>query len=307
MGKPTATDRPRLPSLSHSFTLDFVILINGTKEEAIDQRNKVAGVLETLGLTLSVEKTRITHWSEPVNFLGYHIHGEIRPRGVQIRAILSIPKEKERLIRRELLKVASYHHIPEIDAMLSMNAKFRGWSNYYKYANTTSEVFERVSRKMWWFYAHFLARKQRQSIRKLLTWAHKAGRRKVVGKGEGRRDTFIIPVGKKEQYLDIFPPRTAEIKAVPNSETWTVDLKPVIPTNWTHGRSAATRLTALAKNDGICERCGENPAQQVHHPNRMRTKRTLRARVASDKDQQQQAKALCKECHLEEHHGKWQD
>jgi group II intron reverse transcriptase/maturase len=286
---------------------DFVILVNGTQEETRDEKNKVEVLLKEMGLTLSEEKTRITHWDEPVRFLGYDIQGVMRARGVQIRAILSIPKEKERTIRRELLKVASYHHIPEIDAMLSMSAKFRGWSNYYKYANAPSEVFERVSRKMWWFYAHFLARKQRQSIRKLLTWAHKTGREKVVKKRNGEsRGTFTVPVGKKEIYLDIFPPKTAEIKTVANEGTWTVDLKPVNPASWNQGRSAATRLTALARSEGICERCGENPVQHIHHTERMKTKRTTLAKIASDKDQREQAKALCKECHLEAHHGKWQ-
>jgi retron-type reverse transcriptase len=108
---------------------DFVILVNGIEEEAIDIKNKVEDQLATIGLKLSVEKTRITHWDKPITFLGYHIHGELRDRGVQIKAILTIPKEKERLIRRELLKTASYHHIPEIDAMLNMSAKFRGWCN----------------------------------------------------------------------------------------------------------------------------------------------------------------------------------
>lgn len=286
---------------------DFVILVNGTKEDATDQKDKVERLLKDMGLILSEEKTRITHWDEPVMFLGYNIQGEIRSRGVQIRAILSIPKEKERTIRRELLRVASYHHIPEIDAMLTMGAKFRRWSNYYKYANEPSEVFERISRKMWWFYAHFLARKQRQSIRKLLTWAHKTGREKVVKKRNGvGRGTFTIPVGKKEIYLDIFPPKTAEIKAVANEGTWTVDLKPVNPANWHTGRSAATRLTALARSEGICERCGKNPAQHIHHAERMKTKRTTLAKIASDKDQREQATALCKECHLEAHHGNWQ-
>src|SRR5262245_36504428 len=82
------------------------------------------------GLTLSEEKTSITHWSKPITFLGYHIHGKLRDKGVQISAMLSIPKEKERAIRRELSQTAGYHHIPEIDAMLTMNAKFRGWCNY---------------------------------------------------------------------------------------------------------------------------------------------------------------------------------
>jgi RNA-directed DNA polymerase len=165
---------------------DFVILVNGTKEEAIDHKNKVEGHLAAMGLTLSVEKTSITHWEKPIRFLGYDIHGRQRAKGVQITAVLSIPKEKERAIRRELVRVASYHHIPEIDAMMSMNAKFRGWCNYYKYANNPHLVFNGVARKMWWFYAHFLARKQRSSMRALLTRANTNGSYRMITKGTSK-------------------------------------------------------------------------------------------------------------------------
>lgn len=250
-----------------------------------------------------MEKTRITHWDKPITFLGYHIHGELRDRGVQRKAILTIPKEKERLIRRELLKTASYHHIPEPDALLTISAKFRGWCNYYKYANSPQVVFNRLSQKMWWFFAHFLARNRRSSIKSLLTWANTTGKHKMVTKGNDRRGTFTIKNGKREIYLDVFPPKTAAILAVTTKETWTVDLQPVNPMNWMQGRSAATRLTALARSEGTCERCGENPAAQVHHTNRMKSQRTMLAKVMSDKDQQEQALALCKECHLAVHHG----
>jgi hypothetical protein len=241
-----------------------------------------------------------------MTFLGYHIHGEIRTKGVQIRAVLTIPTEKERAIRRELLKVSRYHHIPEVDAILSMNAKFRGWCNYYKYASNPQGVFGRVSHKMWWFFTHYLARKHKSSVKKLLSWAQRTGMYKVVQKGQNRRRTFTISVGAKGTSLNVFPPKTAEIRQLTNKDTWTVDVKPVNPNNWIQGRSAATRLLALAKAHGRCERCGDNPAQQVHHHNRMKTKRSMLARVMSDKDQRRQAKALCKECHLEEHHGTWQ-
>ena len=284
---------------------DFVILVNGSCEEAIDYKNKVEGHLEAMGLKLSEEKTSITHWAKPITFLGYHIHGELRINGVQIQAILSIPKEKERTIRRELLRVASYYHIPELDAMLAMNAKFRGWCNYYKYANSPQGVFNRTAQKMWWFYAHFLARKHKSSIKALLTRLKKNGSSKVVRKGNDRRGTFTIRVGKREQYLDLFPPKTAEIRQVTNKETWTVDLKPVNPESWLQGRSAATRLTAIARSEGTCERCGENPAMHVHHKNRMGTKGSILAKIASDKGQREQAQALCKECHLEAHHGRF--
>ena len=286
---------------------DFVILVNGTKEEAIDHKNKVEGQLAAMGLKMSEEKTSITHWSKPSTFLGYHVHGIQRLKGVQIRAILSIPKEKERAIRRELVRVASYHHIPEIDAMLSMSAKFRGWCNYYKYADNPQEIFARIGSKMWWWYAHFLARKHKSSMKALLQKAVKNGSYKMITKGTVRRKTFVIELGKgKNIYLDKFPPKTAQIEAVTNKETWTVDLKPVNPDKWLQGRSAATRLSALARSEEICERCRENPVMHVHHPNRMKTKRTMLAKVASDRDQQNQAQALCKDCHLEVHHGTWQ-
>lgn len=258
-----------------------------------------------MGLTLSVDKTRMTHWDKPITFLGYHIEGARRINGVQRRAVLTIPKEQERLIRRDLLTVARYHHIPEEDAMISMNAKFRGWCNYDKYANNPTIVFRRVSQKMWWFFAHFQARKHKKSMQGLLTWAHTSGRYKTVTKGNDRRLTFTSQVGKREIYLDIFPPKSAEIRQVTNKETWTVDLKPVNPRNWTQGRSAATRLSALARSEGLCARCGKNPAQQVHHTHRMKTTRTVLARIKSDKDQKEHAPALCKECHLEAHHGNY--
>jgi Group II intron, maturase-specific domain len=284
----------------------FVILVNGTKEEAIDYKNKVQKHLENMGLQLSEEKTKLTHWDKPITFLGYHIHGKLRRNGVQIGAILSIPKEKERAVRRELVRVASYHHIPEADAMLSMNAKFRGWCNYYKYANSPQVVFGRIGRKMWWCYAHFLARKSKCSIKYLLTRMTKNGRKKVITKGIRKRDTFTLRIDKREIFLDIFPPLSGQIRQVSNNETWTVDLKPVNPEKWQHGHSVATRLTALARSEGICERCKENPAVHVHHKNRMKSKGTLLAKMASDRSQHNQAVALCKECHLEVHHGSWQ-
>jgi len=183
---------------------DFVILVNGTKGEAIDYKNKIEGHLANMGLTLSEEKTSITHWSKPIKFLGYLIQGIQRTNGVQIRAILSIPKEKERAIRRELVRVASYHHIPEIDAMLAMNAKFRGWCNYYKYANNPQIVFSRISQKMWWFYAHFLARKQGSNIKALLQRTKKNGSYRMVTKGADKKRTFTIKLDKgKIIYLDV--------------------------------------------------------------------------------------------------------
>ena len=73
-------DRPCLPSLSHSFTLDFVVFWNGTKAGAHAIKEELGGFLNTMGLTLSEDKTHVTHVTEGFDFLGYRV---IRSRGTK--------------------------------------------------------------------------------------------------------------------------------------------------------------------------------------------------------------------------------
>ena len=62
MGKPAATDRPYLPSLSHSFTLDWVVTCR-TRVEAQRALVDAKKILTALGVTLNEEKTHIVHVS----------------------------------------------------------------------------------------------------------------------------------------------------------------------------------------------------------------------------------------------------
>jgi len=282
---------------------DWVVLCNGTKEQAYTMKEELQTVLENMGLKLSEEKTKITHITEGFSFLGYRI---IREMGTsKMVTKVEIPEAAMKKFRHKTREMLAPRTTKESMSanIIALNQFIRGWCNYYKYADSPQSTFSRLSHKTWWFFGHFLARGRRSSIKSLLIWATKTGKSKVVTKGNSRRLTFTTQNGKREMYLDIFPPKTAEILAVSNKETWTADLKPVNPMNWMQGRSAATRLTALARSEGICERCGENPAAQVHHRNRMKHKRTMLAKVASDKDQRTQAQARCKECHLDVHHG----
>src|SRR5690606_12924259 len=49
---------------------DFLVLVAGTREDAISIRDWVAEVLSPMGLRLSPEKTKITHIDEGLDFLG---------------------------------------------------------------------------------------------------------------------------------------------------------------------------------------------------------------------------------------------
>ena len=58
MGKPAATDRPYLPSLSHSFTLDFVICFQ-YREDAERVSQVLRKRLEKFALALEPSKTKL--------------------------------------------------------------------------------------------------------------------------------------------------------------------------------------------------------------------------------------------------------
>ncbi|HZS04539.1 MAG TPA: reverse transcriptase domain-containing protein [Blastocatellia bacterium] len=282
---------------------DFVALIAGNRKETEAIRDRLSLKLSEMGLTLSEEKTKLTHWSRPVSFLGYRIKGKRRTKGVGIRAVLIIPPEKIRRITESIEEVCSYRHIPEADAMVEVSAMFRGWCNYYRYANSPQPCFSRVARKTWWAYAHYLVRKTKtSSIRKLIVREETAGRLVTETKNGRRRLTFRIQAGKRFLTLDIFPPKTGRIISIRPVQDWQADLKPFTPLSWQGGRSFATPLEARDRSNGICERCHTNPAQYVHHTVPIRG-RSILARIMSDRSQRYTAQALCQECHLKAHGG----
>ncbi len=197
----------------------------------------------------------------------------------------------------------NYYHIPEADALVEVSAMFRGWCNYYRYAQSPQPCFSKVAQQTWWAFAHYLTRKTKtSSIRKLIVREKKAGRLVTEKKNGRTRLTFRVQAGKKVLVLDIFPPRTEQIITLATTQQWQADLKPFKPLIWQSGRSFATRLEARDRAQGVCERCHTNPVQSIHHTVPMKG-RSILARIMSDRSQQYTAQALCQECHVEVHGG----
>ncbi len=281
---------------------DFVLLIVGAKSEAEAIRNKVKERLSEMGLSLNEGKTKITHWSRTVPFLGYNIKGKLKERGVGIRAGLMIPQERKQKVKDTVKQICGYYHIPEADAMNQLSAVYRGWSNYYRYATSPQRAFNDIAYYVWSEYAHLLARKQKSSIAKMIRREREAGRLRQVKKNNRLRTTFQTKVGNRTMTLDNFPPQSGQIRTVPNGQEWRVDLKPVIAMSWQSGRSLTTRLAALDRANGVCEGCKEKAIEDIHHRVPIRGRAFL-ARVMSDQRQKETAIALCKGCHLEAHGG----
>src|SRR5439155_14719145 len=145
MGKPAATDRPRLTPLSHSFTLD-VIAHCRTEKEAQEMRKAIAARLQSCGLELHPEKTKIvycrddsrkkTYPNEKFDFLGY----TFRPRSSTnrqgkffINFSPAVSNQAAKVIRDKFrswkLPQRSDKAIEDLSRMF--NPIIRGWIQYY--------------------------------------------------------------------------------------------------------------------------------------------------------------------------------
>jgi len=69
-----------------------VVLCNGTKAEAQAIKQELGECLSTMGLTLSEEKTKVTHITEGFDFLGYRIIRRLGRKGKMAPKVL-IPKK----------------------------------------------------------------------------------------------------------------------------------------------------------------------------------------------------------------------
>ena len=76
---------------------DWCLVISGTKADAETLREEIAGVLSTIGLRLSQEKTLITHIDEGLMFLGWRIQRH-RKRGTNRYYVYTYPPQSRQAV-----------------------------------------------------------------------------------------------------------------------------------------------------------------------------------------------------------------
>src|SRR3989449_7168068 len=169
MGKPAATARPCLRSLSHSFTLDCVVLCNGTKAEAHAMKQELGEFLSHMGLTLSEEKTKVTHITEGFDFLGYRIIRNMGTSGKMVPKVL-IPHKAIKQCQYKVRGMLGPRTTNESFSakILALNRLIRGWCAYYRSTSSPQWGFREVERKLFWDMAHWLGKKYKAKIPKVL-------------------------------------------------------------------------------------------------------------------------------------------
>ena len=114
---------------------DFVIMTNGSGQDAAQLKEHAAKVLATVGLTLSESKTRVAHLSEGIDFLGFHIQWKKR-RGDRKWFCMVFIADKAFTKIKQTIRALTPRRSPRplTDVINEVNAALRGWTYYFRHA-----------------------------------------------------------------------------------------------------------------------------------------------------------------------------
>lgn len=280
---------------------DFaVILCNMSKTEAQQLKATLAQWMPThLGLPLNQDKTLITPWRKQVRFLGYDLQGRSNRNGTKWLH-LSVPKTAVREVVAKIKRATVYPQAPHYDVFSNVNAVARGWMNYYRYAHNTNRIGGKLSLVIFWRTAHYLAKKHRCSIAKLMAKHYDRSPK------TGCKALFIYkpdqPPAPENRYF-IWHKTPTRLSLA--TTTWVDDKQAYLNTNWAKGRSQQKRLETKAAAEEQCQSCGTTMGPFItHHPNRLSKAKRVKqgwGHVAQS-GIEQHTKLLCQACHISHHH-----
>jgi RNA-directed DNA polymerase len=148
---------------------DWCLLVKGTRADAEALKDAIAGVLATMGLRLSEEKTLITHIDEGLDFLGWRIQRH-RKRGTSRHYVYVYPSKKavqavKARIKGLCRQVAVNQPLDELLRRIGM--ALRGWCGYFRHG-VSSAVFAYLRDYTWRSVWRWIRRKHRRSTWKEL-------------------------------------------------------------------------------------------------------------------------------------------
>src|SRR2546425_4494 len=142
---------------SYFDTMPHRRLINGTKAEALAIKEELKELLSTMGLTLSEEKTKVTHITDGFDFLGYRVIRSIGTKGKMIPKVL-IPERAIKHFQDNIRRILSPSTTKDSAKakIIAVNRVIRGWCEYYRCTNSPSMIFRKVENEVFWGMAHWL-------------------------------------------------------------------------------------------------------------------------------------------------------
>ncbi|MHB1001447.1 MAG: group II intron reverse transcriptase/maturase [Armatimonadota bacterium] len=176
---------------------DFIVTCNGHIDDVRKLKDDISAFLrDELHLTLSEEKTVITHVNDGFTFLGFHFyrgidrHGLWKPKAEVPDSRIEAVKEKI----RELTGRDRVHH-DEATIVTQLNRVLRGWGNYYRHV-PASQAFRIVDRYAYdrltrWYKHKYKWSRTGVAIMRL---THDVGNKRLFATWQGKNGTQRIPL-----------------------------------------------------------------------------------------------------------------
>jgi hypothetical protein len=279
---------------------DWVAIWNGTQARAEEIKAEIKNFLaEELKLRLSEEKTLITHVDDGFDFLGYHWQGGKHWSDGRWCLFSRVPAKATRRFRDKIKRTTHNVFADEVAVFTALASLIRGWGNYYAYA-AVSRSMKGLDAFIYHEVWKYCRRKNKQSGAKAvyekytlpppLRQTGYLSLGLVVGEqvvripclsGIPRKPLrFPYPAHPYLHHHQVLPhPRTTD-------EPW---WEQQVWSGYEEDRVGQKRLSIeVLARDSICQICGQQPAQEVHHTPAWSETHSHDAR---------QALGICQGCH----------
>ncbi|MGW1196079.1 group II intron reverse transcriptase/maturase [Streptomyces sp. NPDC002536] len=114
---------------------DFVVLVDGERDDATALREDITDALQPIGLRLAEAKTQMVHMSEGFDFLGFRIQWR-RKRGSDKWYVYTFIADRPIRQLKDKIRALTNRTSQQDprDVLRRLNQIMRGWANYFKHA-----------------------------------------------------------------------------------------------------------------------------------------------------------------------------
>lgn len=147
-------------------------MVHGTEAHVGRLRDQVATVLAPMGLRLSPAKTRIVHFADGFDFLGFHIKW-MRKRGTDKWHVYTFIADKPVRAFKDKIKSLTRRlsHLDYRTALIRINQIQRGWANYFAHA-VAKHTFARLATFVWWRMVRWVMHRNRMTWKAIRRWLY---------------------------------------------------------------------------------------------------------------------------------------
>jgi RNA-directed DNA polymerase len=139
---------------------DFIVLVHGERSDAEALRAEIGALLaDKLKMTLSADKTLVTHIDDGFDFLGFHI--QRKPRGDGRLVVLTYPSKQALAAVMAKIKRATGRGTTSlrlVEVLRMVNPILRGWAAYFRYG-VAKKTFAYLGYWAWWRLLGWIRRK----------------------------------------------------------------------------------------------------------------------------------------------------